>query len=271
MINWHLKWALISLIASIVAGFLVRFESTRRLKTLFLLLSIVILGFYNGACPCPIQSLMNVVRISTGKNVKWQNLVFFIGLLPVTWFFGRIYCGWICHMGALQEFIFLPSRFNLLRSSRAQKILRYARYVFLAALVSWVAVKKFAVWCLYDPFRVAFKLSSYNLTGWILLGLLLLSSLFIYRPFCRGFCPIGLILGWVTKIPGARVIGQSKECTLCMACANKCRIDAIVRDGNSFVMDNQECVVCGDCLDACRINGLGLYRKDREHPGSFSC
>lgn len=263
LFNRQLKWAMIAISASIIAGILVRFKTTRKLRSLFLLASLVILGFYNGACPCPIQSLMNIIRITVGKTVRWQNLIYFLGLIPVTYLFGKVWCGWVCHMGALQEFLFLPSRFNLLRSPEAQRVMRIMRYILLVALIVWVAVRKFAVWCLYDPFRVAFNLSSHNMTGWILLALLLLSSLFVYRPFCRAFCPIGLILGWITKLPGASVIGLGGQCSSCMSCEKDCRIDAIIQKGCVFVLDNQECIACGDCIDACNPGVLRFFRKGK--------
>ncbi|MCU0640316.1 MAG: 4Fe-4S binding protein, partial [Candidatus Krumholzibacteria bacterium] len=110
--NRQLKWATIAILASIAAGFLVRFKHTRRLRLVFLLASLVVLGFYNGACPCPIQSFMNFVRLAVGKAVSWKSLAYFAGLIPVTYIFGKTWCGWVCHMGALQEFLHLPARFT---------------------------------------------------------------------------------------------------------------------------------------------------------------
>ncbi|MCK4538792.1 MAG: 4Fe-4S binding protein, partial [Candidatus Krumholzibacteria bacterium] len=176
----NLKWALIAIAASIAAGFCLRSKRTRSMRIVFLLASLIVLGFYNGACPCPILSVMQTVRMAVGEAVNWKNLVYFVGLIPVTYIFGKVWCGWVCHMGALQEFIFLPSRFNLFRSARAQKVMRITRYILLVALIVWVAITKSPKWCVYDPFRTAFRLSSITPVGWYLLGLLLISSLFIY-------------------------------------------------------------------------------------------
>ncbi|MBU8921633.1 MAG: 4Fe-4S binding protein [Bacteroidales bacterium] len=267
----NLKWGTIAILASIAAGFCLRSKQTRGLRIVFLLASLVVLGFYNGACPCPILSVMQTVRLAVGKSVSWKSLVYFVGLIPVTYIFGKVWCGWVCHMGALQEFIFLPSRFDLFRSVRAQKVMRLMRYILLAALIAWVAITKYPKWCIYDPFKTAFSLSSVTSVGWYLLGLLLVSSLFIYRPFCKAACPIGLMLGWVTKIPGASVIGLGRKCPQCMSCVKSCRIDAIIEDDKKYSVDNQECIACGECIDTCRLGGMRLFRKGSAHPSKFSC
>ncbi len=267
--NNQLKWATIAILSSVAAGFLVRFRSTRRLRIVFLLASLAVLGFYNGACPCPIQSLMNFVRLLIGKAVSWKSLVYFAGLIPVTYIFGKTWCGWVCHMGALQEFLHLPSKFKPFGSVRATRVMRISRWMLLAALVAWVAMTQVAIWCRYDPFKVAYTLSSGTTAGWILLGLLLVLSLFIHRPFCRAACPIGLALGWVSRIPGASVLGPGMECTGCLSCVKACRIGAIVQDGSSYSLDNGECVACGDCIDACRPGGIRFFRKSGKHPATY--
>ncbi len=269
--NFQLKWALIAISMSVAAGICVRNRRARKLRPFFLLASIVLLGFYNGACPCPIQSLMNIVRIFTGKKVLWQSLVYFVGLIPVTYIFGRVWCGWVCHMGALQEFLYLPGRFRLTIGDRTRAAMRTAQYILLAALVVWVAVTKVAVWCRYDPFRVAYNLYSSNTVGWILLAVLVLLSLFVHRPFCRIACPIGLVLGWLARLPGASVIGLKKQCAGCLSCKKVCEIDAITGEGCSMTLENAECNSCGDCIDACKISGLEFARKGKSHPARLKC
>jgi len=113
------------------------------------------------------------------------------------------------------------------------------------------------------PFKVAFNLFSANITGYVLLALLLLSSVFIYRPFCRAVCPVGLILGWISRIPGASILGISNECRGCITCNTACRMDAITRENRVSVMNNPDCILCGDCLDSCKTATISFYRKGK--------
>lgn len=268
----NLLWVLGVLVFTIVAGFFVRFSKTRNLRGLFLVASVVILGFYKGACPCPISSMQNLVLAGLGLDIAWQSLIWFLALLPITYLFGRVYCGWICHLGALQEFIYLPAKIKILQAEKTQKILRAIRIFFLIALIIQLFITKTNIFKHYDPFKVAFNLIGTNTISWVLLGLLLISSVFIYRPFCKAVCPIGLILGWINKIPGASVVGNNGACSGCKTCDNNCKIRAITRDDKFSRLDNQECIACGECINNCNKNALHFFRNNKKtHHDQIAC
>ena len=137
-------------------------------------------------------------------GVSWVSMLWFLGLLLLTYFFGKVWCGWLCHLGGLQDFLFKVTGWYFLSSQKSQRVLNYIQIGLLATLLVQLLITRSNIYVHYDPFKVAFNLISANTTGYILLVLLLLSSVLIYRPFCRMACPVGLILGWVTLIPGAR-------------------------------------------------------------------
>lgn len=62
----NLYWVLGVLAFTVFAGFFVRYKSTRNLRGLFLIAAVLFLGFYRGACPCPISSFHNVVLAALG-------------------------------------------------------------------------------------------------------------------------------------------------------------------------------------------------------------
>ena len=105
-----LYWPLLGSILSIIAGVFIRFKYTRKTRGIFLVASIVFFGFYNGACPCPISSLSHLVIGATGGETSWVYMVWFVGLIPVTYVFGKTWCGWVCHLGALQKFLYMPNK-----------------------------------------------------------------------------------------------------------------------------------------------------------------
>lgn len=260
------RWVLGILFATIVAGLLVHFSLARNLRAVFLTASVAVLGFYKGACPCPIQSLQYVVLNLFGHAYKWQTLIYLLGLIPITYLFGRVFCGWVCHMGAVQEFLFLGSRFHILQSERAQVLMRRIRLVALVALVAQVAITQSNLYKKIDPFAVLYNFNSATLLGWVLLAALVVSSVLIHRPFCKTLCPVGLILGWVSKIPGASVLGPGGDCLGCSTCSNACRINAITRDAKVSILENQECIRCGECLGQCRNGSLTFLHRGRGTP-----
>jgi len=269
--NTRLWWILSALIVTLIAGILVRFRYTRNLRGFFLVCSIVILGFYQGGCPCPIMSLQQVIMTGIGEVPDWTGMLWFLGLIPITYLFGKVWCGWICHLGAFQEFLFLPGKIKILQSERAQKIMRIVSMVLLLALVIQILITRTNLFKTIDPFKVAFNLHSANLTGWILLGLVLLTSVLIYRPFCKMACPIGLILGWVGKIPGASILAPQNSCTGCTVCESSCKIKAITHDEKISLLDNQECIACGECVGNCRKGSMLFVRNTKGYASKAVC
>lgn len=272
--NPTLIWIYWILGFTVLAGILSRIEIARKFRNLFLLASLVILGFYQGACPCPILHFENTVLFFVGVDIPWQNMIYFLALIPITYLFGKVWCGWICHLGALQEFLYLPAKFNILRSANSQLGLKILRYVLIGALILQLVIQQRVFWCKVDPFLSAFTLQlPYNneLVGGILLGLILLTSLFTFRPFCRGACPIGITLGWISAIPGASILGINGKCAGCKVCNNACKIDAIYRKDKYSILDNRECIACTDCIDSCTKGGLNFMRKNTKNKVNVHC
>ncbi len=255
--NSGLYFIIGTLIFTIIAGFFVRFKWTRKLRYIFLLSSLVILGFYRGGCPCMISGFHDFWFWIFGLNVKFYKILWFLGLIPITYLFGRVWCGWICHLGAFQEFLYRENKNKFLKSKGFQKGLKITQYIFFAILLLQIFITKTNIFAHYDPFKVAFNLFSSSITGYILLVLLLLSSLIINRPFCRGICPVGLVLGWISKIPGALKIQKNINCTSCHLCEKNCPTLAIDSELNFHVED---CIACGNCFDTCKKDAICCER-----------
>ncbi len=266
-----MRWPTSTLLFTILAGILVRYKKTRQLRALFLVASVAVFGFYRGGCPCSIQSLQNGVLFLLGSSGRWQSLLLFAGLIPVTYFFGRVYCGWICHLGALQEFIFKTSAFKLFQNERAQKIMRGIRIAALIILISQLLITQTNLYKEIDPFAIIFNFSSEYATGWILVAIVVFSSAFLYRPFCKTVCPVGLTLGWISEIPGASVLGAKQNCNSCLLCHKSCDNNAITHENKISILQNQECIRCGECINGCRKNAIGFFRKSKKHPERTEC
>ncbi len=251
-----LKYVIPILLITLLTGILSRFRFTRRFRLIFLLGGLIYMGFYNGGCPCMISSFQDFVMWMFGADVFWGTMLWFVGLMVITYFFGRVWCSWFCHLGALQEFIYKAKIIRPLKSKKAQSFFIWMRIATMMVLLVQIALTQTNIFIHYDPFKVAFNLFSTNATGYFLLVLLLISSLLINRPFCRGFCPVGLAMGWVLRIPGASVLKPDDTCIGCKGCSNTCEAGAIVRVNNLSILNNAECIRCGDCMDNCTKSSL---------------
>ena len=94
-------------------------------------------------------------------------------------------------------------------------------------------------------------------------GILALNAL-ADRFWCRYLCPLGALLGLVSKVALLRpVVGAA--CNRCGQCVGACRPDAI-DTGRGYEILPAECTVCLDCLAACPEASIGLRFRRRPDP-----
>jgi ferredoxin len=104
--------------------------------------------------------------------------------------------------------------------------------------------------------------SSSLLVAGLFFGILAL-NLLADRFWCRYLCPLGGLLGWLSKISILRpLIGRT--CTGCTRCALLCKPGAIktlpatAESSREVEIMPAECTVCLDCLANCTKDGLGI-------------
>jgi len=246
-------WIYIGLLGTAIIAYLTK---QRYLRPIILLLSLVIAGFLQMACASPSGSIQNLFyNWGEWKRMMPFAVTILIVLIP-SFFLGKIFCGWVCHKGAIQEFLF-QKRFSLKIPHKIDKTLRYVKYIVLAAIV--IAPLMFHYRILNSstqPFKVIFNLGG-PLSAVILIGLIGLSSLFIYRPFCRYLCPVGALLGLSSMVGIHRLKINDTGCSSCKRCEKSCDIGAIssnktIRDNElTTTLNNSECIMCGECSDVC--------------------
>lgn len=90
----------------------------------------------------------------------------------------------------------------------------------------------------------------------ILIGLSRLSK----RFWCRNLCPLGALLGVISKISPFQRVVDSTSCTNCKLCQRGCKMDAIEDD--YVTTEKQECIFCLNCADVCLSDGTKFtYRS----------
>ncbi len=196
--------AVIALVILMVIG--VAFKQ-KKLRWLVLLGSLVIIGFqYN----TPI-SLANITGLLMGnfpsvrENLVWYILL--IGIPVITFILGKnVYCFWLCPFGALQEITAKVGggKFkccNKAVEAKAAKI-RYA-LIYLALIGAFLT--KSPSFAGYEPFATLFGRQGFGIQ-WLILPVVIFSSFFISRFWCRFFCP-GLILNEIILRPRKYIMG----------------------------------------------------------------
>ncbi|MCU0305702.1 MAG: tetratricopeptide repeat protein [Thermoanaerobaculales bacterium] len=193
-------------------------------------------------------------------------LAFFVAAIVVTAVVGRFFCGWGCHLVALQD----ASRWLLRRIGFEPRPLR-SRLLGVVPLVAflymfvWPAVYRIAVGEPLGPLRTAFLTSDFWATfpgvvvaiiTFVVCGfaaVLVLGA----KGFCTYGCPYGAAFGAVDRLAPIR-IRVTDACRGCATCTSVCtsnvRVHEEVRDHRMVV--DPGCMKCLDCVAACPSGAL---------------
>jgi polyferredoxin len=167
--------------------------------------------------------------------------------------FGPVFCGWVCPLGTVQEWVakwgkkLFRRRYNHFIPARIDNVLRYARYLVLAWVVYVTAASGTLIFADYDPYFALFNFwsSEVAIGGLVILGLTLVLSLFVERPWCKYACPYGAVLGITNLFRVFKIKRAESTCKADGACSIMCPMNIPV-DTVKTVRDHQ-CISCLEC------------------------
>jgi NosR/NirI family nitrous oxide reductase transcriptional regulator len=188
--------------------------------------SLAYFGFYRQGCICSVGSVQNVSLALFNENytIPLTALLFFIIPLLFALAYGRIFCAGVCPLGAIQELSGIkPVRLH----KNVEVVLASVPFIYLALSVLFAATNSQFIICRYDPFVGIFRLDA-PYTMIVFGALLLLSGIFLNRPYCRYLCPYGVLLNIFSRFAGKHLTITPAECTNCRLCEEACPYDAIL-------------------------------------------
>ncbi len=193
-------------------------------------------------------------------------LVFFVAAIVVTAAFGRFFCGWGCHLIALQDL----SRWLLIKVGIKPRPLR-SRLLGLVPMVAfvymflWPAIYKIAVGEPLGPVTTAFMTSEFWATfpgltiavlTFAVCGFLVVFVLGS-KGYCTYGCPYGAAFGLADRLAPIRirVTDACKACATCTAvCTSNVRVHEEVHEHRMVV--DPGCMKCLDCVANCPNQAL---------------
>ncbi len=212
------------------------------------LISLAYFGFYRQGCVCPIGATQNVATamVDPSYAVPLVALVFFLLPLVAALLCGRVFCGGVCPLGAVQDLVLLRPIQTPRGVDRWGGLLKY---FYLAAAIGYAVLpaehRDFII-CRFDPFVGIFRL---NGPAWLLGlggGLLLLGTV-IGRPYCRFLCPYGGLLAVVSRFAIWPVRITPDEELDCGLCVDSCPFGAI----HNLRASPSSCLACARCFSHC--------------------
>ena len=188
------------------------------------LLSLVWFGFIRHGCICPVGATQNVAMMACGVGgMPWLVGFLFAAPLVTALFFGRVFCSAVCPLGAMQEVAMVRP----LRVPRVlDAVLRLVPLGVLAAAVLFAANEAGFPVCATDPFVGFFRRAAPLPMLLVGVAVLLLGTV-IARPYCRYYCPYGVLLGWCSRFTWRHAGITPDVCIKCRLCERVCPVDAI--------------------------------------------
>ena len=206
---------------------------------------------------CPFGGVVSLYQFATVgtfvQKIHQSSFVLMLIAFLLAILFGPVFCGWVCPLGTIQEFVssfgrkHFRKRFNHFIPYRVDVYLRYLRYVVLAWVLYMTAMTGKLIFAEYDPYFALFNFwtSEVAIIGLSILVVTLAGSFFVERPWCKYACPYGAVLG-ITNL--FRVFSIRRNQTTCKAdgaCSILCPMNIPV-DSKTIVRDHQ-CISCMEC------------------------
>lgn len=225
------------------------------------------------SCPaalgaCPIGSFQAVVgSLKYNFSFYVAGIMMFFGAL-----FGRIICGFICPFGLFQDVIYKIKSKKL--STKKFKYLKYLKYLILLIVVWMMPVffqdefgATIPYFCKYicpqgileggiplsivNP-GIRASLGNLFILKSAILILFIVTSIFIYRPFCKFICPLGAFYAIFNKFSIFKYEVKESKCIDCGKCEKVCDMDVYMK----VSQDNLECIRCDKCRKVCPTGAI---------------
>ena len=242
-----------------------------------------------------VPSVLNFSRVVTLSATG------FVVIFLLTLLFGRFYCASICPLGILQDIILrIARRFKKIRF-KYQKPLKWVRHFLLGFTVVTLLTGSMLIVNLLDPYSLFGRIFSDLLRPLLIAGNNLIATIFqsfdiytfyhfdlhplsweIYvipvffltvisyltvihgRIYCNTICPVGTLLGYLSKIALFKIRINENNCTNCKLCERACKAECI--DLENQTIDHSRCIACFNCLTSCKFNAIDFTAKKQQLP-----
>lgn len=271
----------------------------------FALLAVLFVDWGGDTSMSPLRGIASpLARWQVVPAVMAVSVVPLVALAALTLLFGRIYCSVLCPLGVLQDGVNVAAKVASKRAAMRfsyRKPRRWMRYGVLALTVILIAAGVGAAVALVDPYGIFGRIIYDGLrplaqgcnnflaavagdsfaretvsVSWVSAAIALIMLVIVVisawrggRAYCNSFCPVGTLLGEVSRASLLRMRIDTDRCVSCGVCARKCKGSCI--DPKSHTIDVTRCVVCFDCLDACPHGAISYKPVSGAAAGNGAC
>lgn len=192
----------------------------------------------------------------------WAATGFFLVFL-MTLLFGRLYCSSLCPLGVWFDFIsWGRKRIVRNRALHFTNSQSWIGYLIVGATLLIALVGSLILVSMLDPFGITGRAigdaggaplpaTLFSLLVFIGISLLAWAK---ERWYCTTICPVGIILGLLSRVSLFRIAINPESCTQCGNCEQTCKSHCI--DYEQYKIDFERCVGCLNCLTVCEDHAM---------------
>jgi polyferredoxin len=230
---------------------------TKKLSIAIYSITVVIGGIILGGIPNPVVPIGEILTsIGIGANLWYllQAVLLFSTLILTSLLVGRVFCGFACPIGALQE---LLSKFKFKSNLEGQVEIKFRldvssrkstkiRWIFTSVIIVVAIVWSVQILPIINPLSgFSFLKDISFIIPFMLLIIFSIISIFIYRPWCRFFCPFGAGSAYIAGFAKNK-LDRTDDCADCGNCEIICPTHVASRENKKG-----ECYYCGRCVEVC--------------------
>lgn len=201
----------------------------------------------------------------TDLSYRWRgfsrSIALTFGITITALLLGRFFCGFICPIGAMQDFFkYLGSKIKLkeIKFSHKPEFIKYIILIIIltvSILGMGNIISPISPWIAYLNIFAGFNLQP----GIVILLLIALISLFGRRIFCRYFCFLGAFQSLLYAIGPFKI--KKNNCESCSYCLRNCPVSEHLRISEVEENISPECINCLECINTCVKDNEGYSIK----------
>ena len=226
-----------------------------------------------------------------------SSIVVLIGIVIITAIFGRFYCSILCPLGVYQDGVARIAekrKKNRYKFKNGKRLRYYIGLIFFLLIVFGftsisIFIEPYSIFGrfvsnLFAPvYKLINNVLAYFAERWnsyafyhvdvyikslpifiISIAYFLIITIFAFakgRWFCNNICPVGAVLGAISKFSVFKPRLDTEKCNSCGLCEKNCRCSAI--DSKNHIIDYSKCVTCFVCVDKCNKGAMkyGLAKR----------
>jgi polyferredoxin len=224
----------------------------------------------------PIASLMNLkVLLETGAlpTLHPAGMFLLLAFLAISWIFRKSFCGWLCPVGTVSEYLWRLGRQTFGRNFRLPRKLdmglRSLKYLLMSLFLYAVGEMSVAAiravlegpYGLVDDVKMLNFFRTLGFAGGAALAVLVLASVFVENFWCRYLCPYGALMGLAGMASPLRIRRQKDLCIDCAKCAKAC--PSVLPVDQLVSIRSAECTACLQCVASCPAEGALMFAAPR--------